>query len=294
MNSKSEEPLLCPIRHRRIREHLATGRLILRCVPSKASASNNQEFRTTREEWGWTLDELVSSIYCTVLPNIDEGHFREHVLGNFSVSVVAMASGSLHGGFPLRTGNGSPQPLSQDAVHDLHDKRASVELAGHGTDDSQVAEEKEGPLTANQNETFQIEVGANRCNCDFGAVRVDDAPPEIQQLDSTYEALKQRLPRVVGGATFEYYPEPQFIYLNFLGVAPLEQVSGIGLSLMIFVKAWCKVTGVSEIVTHADIRALGFFKKSGFKRAPPRTYKHYASFLPTYVDSSLMIYEAGA
>jgi histone acetyltransferase len=70
----------------------------------------------------------------------------------------------------------------------------------------------------------------------------------------------------IAGIAFREFKEQHFIEIVFLVVDVLEQVQGYGALMMNHLKQYAIGIGSTHILTYADDRALGYFRKQGFKR----------------------------
>jgi histone acetyltransferase len=70
----------------------------------------------------------------------------------------------------------------------------------------------------------------------------------------------------IAGIAFREFQERHFTEIVFLVVSHDEQLQGHGAFMMNHLKQYAISIGMTHFLTYADEKALGYFRKQGFKR----------------------------
>ena len=70
--------------------------------------------------------------------------------------------------------------------------------------------------------------------------------------------------KIIAACCFRPFASLTSLEIAFLAVQPGEQVQGHGTRLMNALKSYAQAQGVTDLVTYADVAAVGYFSKQGF------------------------------
>jgi len=96
---------------------------------------------------------------------------------------------------------------------------------------------------------------------------------------------------VVGGLLCKAFREQDFIELCFLVVETKFQRHGCGIALLDSLKKFARRQGITWILTYADLKAKGFFRRCGFTKGTSLPIKAWEKEIYHYTRSELMSFQ---
>ncbi|KAL7744169.1 hypothetical protein ACLKA6_009144 [Drosophila palustris] len=97
-----------------------------------------------------------------------------------------------------------------------------------------------------------------------------------------------KLKQTVGGICFRSFPSQGFTEIVFCAVSISEQTRGYGTHLMNHLKDYVVPRGIKNLLTFADLNAIGFFKKQGFTQEIRLARPVYEGYIQEYNGAILM------